>query len=173
MSTVRFYCGRYGVVDLLFLQTSYRTGRLQGATAFAKLFDLENDEFVNKNQCNLEFEKWKINLHEWLLIISYIKNGYLKHCINMTTVEGMYNLANQLGGIPSLDDYYVTFFNQNTCDIYSPDIPESDYLNKYRWVVFPYYPNNEIHFVNMIVLHGWEIISSKRTDTRIIFRKKR
>tara|TARA_B100000524_G_scaffold293631_1_gene168373 strand:+ start:948 stop:1541 length:594 start_codon:yes stop_codon:yes gene_type:complete len=146
--------------------------RLENADVFKLLFGIhEESKFGNfqmdqtDDYINL-FKDFNILQKDWLLFISFIKNGHIPYHLNnnktISEIENLNNTCNKLGGIDDFDVYYRDFYNKmNTNiqdkDLYNPQCPEDDTNNEYNWVLID--NTHPFNFINFIKDHkaenGW------------------
>ena len=145
LKKVLFKKEKYLFVDWDYLKSSYENGRLQGATVFARLFDLIQDELFifqeNKNEYDLTH--YDIHIEDWLLFHSFIRNGYIPTIYdvddNLNNMNYCYDICIKLGGVPQFEKYYFEYFNESSEKnesgetVYNPMTPEEDVNNIYIW----------------------------------------
>ena len=155
--------------------------RLKDANVFKLLFGIHEDpQFTNfpleqtDNSINL-FKDFSITQNDWILFISFIKNGhtpsYLKFKYNpnfyleaQNEINKLNNICNIFGGILAFDEFYNNFYKElqeikvsEINDSYNPIKPEDDTKNLYNWTVID---NSHVYnFQNFACTHkeedGW------------------
>tara|TARA_Y100000768_G_scaffold225339_1_gene170133 strand:- start:35 stop:610 length:576 start_codon:yes stop_codon:yes gene_type:complete len=144
---INFLNDKYLYEDTEFLKNQYNEGRLKGATVFARLFNIIDDKiFKVENKLEFDLSFYHIYLDDWVLLMSFIRNGYIPNYYifdrNIKELNYCYNTCIKLGGIPSFDNYYDSLLNSdvslNVTDdqyVYNPLNPEQDIKGKFYWRV--------------------------------------
>jgi hypothetical protein len=145
---------------------------LKDARVFKLLFGIcEDSKFGNfemektDGYINL-FRDFDITLDDWLLFISFIKNGFIPHHLDqkiaILKIERLNNICNKFGGINSFDEYYRKFYDNlskkmEKVNLYNPQAPEEDNENKYFWTIID--SSNQFNYSNFAEAHkpidGW------------------
>ena len=162
--------------DWNYLKTSFETGRLKGASVFARLFNFIEDGkfYIEKNKMVFDLSKFDVYLDDWVLLMSFVRNGYLPNFYNInrniTAINDCYDISIKLGGIPEYDKYYNLFKNNDKVagdDAYNPMTPGDDYNGFYKWRVVTYlatlYPDESI--TCSVNDGGHSVFFSRRLDT--------
>lgn len=135
---------KYLFVDWEYLKNSYESGNLQGATVFARLFDLiQDDLFVHQNKDEYNLTHYDIYIEDWILFYSFVRNGYIPTTYDLTDnlkyLNYCYDICIKFGGVPKFEKYYCEFFNDPRSEIelnetvYNPMTPLEDIKNMYIW----------------------------------------
>lgn len=145
---IHFLNDKYMYVDKDYLVEEFNNGRLKDATVFARLFNIiEDDVFKVENKLDFDLSFYDIYLEDWVLLMSFIRNGYIPNFYNfeknIKELNYCYNICIKLGGIPSFDKYYdslltsdTSFNTINEVDYtYNPMTPEQDIKGEYYWRV--------------------------------------
>tara|TARA_Y100000389_G_scaffold106302_1_gene103248 strand:- start:3359 stop:3934 length:576 start_codon:yes stop_codon:yes gene_type:complete len=142
-----FLNDKYIYADTEFLKNQFNEGRLKDATVFARLFNIIDDEkFKVENKLEFDLSFYDIYLDDWVLLMSFIRNGYIPNYYtfdrNIKELNYCYNTCIKLGGIPSFDNYYDSLSNSDvslnfTDDeyAYNPLNPEQDIKGEFYWRV--------------------------------------
>lgn len=157
LKKVLFKHDKYLYFDWAYLKDCFENGRLQGATVFARLFNfIEDGKFLVESDKDVyDLSAFGIYIDDWILLMSFVRNGYLPNFYNMdrniTAINDCYDISIKLGGIPEYDKYYESFTNNDedaTVDIYNPMTPSDDYKGVYTWRVVSHlvtlYPTESI-----------------------------
>lgn len=138
---------KYLYVDWDYLKDSYETGYLKGATVFARLFDIIDDDlFVVQNKDEYDLSHYDIYVDDWILFYSFVRNGYIPTTydpeINMRDLNYCYDTCIKFGGVPEFEKYYYSFVyepqsfvnkNEDDTAVYNPMTPSEDYKALYMW----------------------------------------
>ena len=97
--------------------------------------------FKKKDQNgNLEFAKeYGITIEGMTEIIKYLKLGKIEE--NEDRIEFLMNMFTRIGGCPEFDIFYNYYLDKKKIEkikkdnIYNPQNPSEDNLNKYTWIV--------------------------------------
>lgn len=113
------------------LKHMYEHGRLKGATVFARLFNIVDDELfaAPSDQTSIDLRPYDVYQTEWLLLFGYLRTGLLPNHSRKKEELRCYNLTLKLGGIPSFDKYYYRD------QIYNPMTPYEDVKVHFKWRV--------------------------------------
>lgn len=144
LKKVTFKNNKYLYVDCEYLKTSYENGRLQGASVFARLFDLiQDDLFVPQNKDEYDLTHYDIYIEDWILFYSFVRNGYIQTTYdlneNLKDLNYCYDICIKFGGVPQFEKYYCEFFtdprteNEINETVYNPMTPQEDIKNIYIW----------------------------------------
>ena len=165
--------------------------RLKDANVFKLIFNIHEDSKFGKSKLeetdgyiNL-FKDYSIKRIDWLLLISFLKNGYTPYfnekkadgkCSDRakSNVESLNDLCNVLGGINSFDEFYRNFYKQDIEieKIYNPQSPEEDINNLYNWTIID--NGHPYNLQNFACTHkeedGWSAHKSFSKDSgKVIF----
>lgn len=144
---IKFLNDRYIYADTEFLENQFNEGRLKDATVFARLFNIIDDgKFKVENKLEYDLSFYNIHLDDWVLFMSFIRNGYIPNYYtfdrNIKELNYCYNTCIKLGGIPSFDKYYDSLLNYDTSlnsvedeYAYNPLNPEQDTKGEFYWRV--------------------------------------
>lgn len=147
---IKFLNDKYIYVDTEFLKNEFNEGRLKDATVFARLFNIIDDEkFKVENNLEFDLSFYDIYLDDWVLLMSFIRNGYIPNYYtfdrNIKELNYCYNTCIKLGGIPSFDNYYDSLLNSDVSSnltddeyVYNPLNPEQDIKGEFYWRVVTY-----------------------------------
>lgn len=137
---------KYLFVDWEYLKDSYQNGRLKGATVFARLFDIvEDDLFVLQNKEEYDLTHYDIYIDDWMLFYSFIRNGYIPTTYdqetNLKKLNYCYDICIKFGGVPEFETYYNGFIYEPYTSVensednypYNPMNPSEDYKGLYNW----------------------------------------
>lgn len=124
------------IVDFDFLRESYQNGRLKGAYVLAKLLNIDdNSSFKREFNQNL-FVNFDINMKYWNYLIIFLKTGCIP-CYSDYDINFLMEEITKLGGVPSLDEYYIKYYNDKLKNRkkYNPQKPEEDDRQLYDWII--------------------------------------
>tara|TARA_A100001011_G_scaffold399945_1_gene511258 strand:- start:4199 stop:4741 length:543 start_codon:yes stop_codon:yes gene_type:complete len=146
LKKVLFKEDKHLYVDWDYLKDSFENGRLQGATVFARLFDIIDDKlFVLRNTDEYDLTHYDIYIEDWCLFMSFIRNGYIPNSCNFDKkvrhLNYCYDICIKFGGVPEFDNYYNNSFNYEQLvtdvsnNVYNPMTPIEDIRGMYIWSI--------------------------------------
>lgn len=146
--------------------------RLKDANVFRLLFGIsDNSKFGSFDMEQTEgyvnlFKDFDISLNDWLLFISFIKNGFLPNYLDnkekIVNIEKLNDICNKLGGINEFDKFYKDFYDNQLIEmknlnLYNPQSPNEDIQNIYNWAIID--SANPMNYSNFAFSHkaedGW------------------
>ena len=155
--------------------------RLNDANVFKLLFGIhENSKFgsypMKENDGFVQlFKDFDIKQSDWLLFITFIKNGFIPNKKSKDEFNEQINRLNDIcnifGGIESFDVYYNNFYNQMKEEqidevTYNPQCPEEDYKNLYSWALIDNRNINNFRlFASEHILKGWSAHKNYHVDS--------
>tara|TARA_Y100000992_G_C21116461_1_gene419763 strand:+ start:173 stop:772 length:600 start_codon:yes stop_codon:yes gene_type:complete len=155
--------------------------RLNDANVFKLLFGIhENSKFGNypmkENDGFVQlFKDFDIKQSDWLLFITFIKNGFISNKKSKDEFNEQINRLNDIcnifGGIESFDVYYNNFYNQIKEEqidevTYNPQCPEEDYKNLYSWALIDNRNINNFRlFATEHIWKGWSAHKNYHVDS--------
>ena len=134
---IKFLEDKKIVVEVERLKSAYKTGRLKGATVFARLFGIIDDSLFQVDATNIiQLDQYDIRIDHWVSFISYVYNGVLlEHSCKqrkLSELQNVMKLCVVLGGVPHFEKYFTKMVNEIN-NIYNPMTPEEDVQCKYTW----------------------------------------
>ena len=125
------------IIDLEFLKHSYKNGKLQGASVLAKLLNIDENSPFKKEEFNKNiFKEFGIRRQIWNYITIFLKTNIMP-VSNDFDVQEMMLVTTTLGGIPSIEEFYINYKNEKLQKRkkYNPQIPKEDHRQLFHWII--------------------------------------
>ena len=125
------------IIDLEFLKHSYKNGKLQGASVLAKLLNIDENSPFKKEEFNKNiFKEFGIRRQIWNYITIFLKTNIMP-VSNDFDVQEMMQVTTTLGGIPSIEEFYINYKNEKLQKRkkYNPQIPKEDHRQLFHWII--------------------------------------
>ena len=170
---MEIYCDGYNsktIIDFEFLKDSYKNGRLQGANVLAKLLKIDENTPFKEEEFNKNiFKEFGIRRQIWNYITIFLKTNIMP-VSNDQDIRNIMEVSTILGGIPSIDEYYINYQNEKLIKRkkYNPQNPKEDHRQFYNWIIHKdtefYTVQNSNNFKNYTACEIFRVVPNTVTE---------